>query len=704
MEVARTLLLSIILLPAIAGYSEREILEEFNLHKDLDTLTTSILLKLDPGNCFAIITDQQYYQILRENLFTKGTEEFPIYVVLVSDSEDLLSPNYKTVKMLQEIRKAGCQAYVIYLANGIQMERFFRFGDRHRLFGSQARYVVLHDYRLYSRKMHNIWKKIINVVFVRRLDGEKRHNPSNSTSPWFELSTVPFPAPLKDIFVGKRLDFWQDGHFRHRNQLFGDKVEDLAGQRLKVAVLDHIPAVTKRSDHINDSGSSLEFGGVEVEMVKALGQALNFQADFYESPNPDTEKWGRFQLNGTLTGLLGEVVSARSDFALGDFYYTRYHLALMDLSIPYDTECLTFLTPEILSDNSWKTLILPFSPEMWIGVCVSLLSVGTIFFILSTFYIYIHEKITPVSVNRKHFRIRNLIFWTERKKEEKGTIVEPRTSAVSLKVEKRAKDIFDDFSNCILYTYSMLLLVSLPKLPKAWAIRLLTGWYYIYCILLVVAYRASMTAILANPVARLTIDSMDQLAKSKLGLGAWGTETKKFFLTSLDETSQIIGERLDEVVNADEAVEQVATGQYAYYENEHFLRKVRSVRSDDDEQILHIMKQCVIHMPISLGLQKNSPLKARTDKYVRWVIETGLVKKWLSDTIEEFASSIEKPPEGAIVNLKKMTAAFVALGLGYFLAFVALIGEIIYFKCVTEKHPLYDKCDRSKYYATIVGK
>lgn len=62
--------------------------------------------------------------------------------------------------------------------------------------------------------------------------------------------------------------------------------------------------------------------------------------------------------------------------------------------------------------------------------------------------------------------------------------------------------MFDSFGNCILYTYSMLLVVSLPRLPHSWSIRMLTGWYWIYCVLVVVAYRASLTAILANPAPR----------------------------------------------------------------------------------------------------------------------------------------------------------------------------------------------------------
>lgn len=53
-------------------------------------------------------------------------------------------------------------------------------------------------------------------------------------------------------------------------------------------------------------------------------------------------------------------VGGYADFAVADLHYTQYNLQYMDLSLPYGTECLTFLTPEALFDNSWMTLILPF--------------------------------------------------------------------------------------------------------------------------------------------------------------------------------------------------------------------------------------------------------------------------------------------------------------------------------------------------------
>lgn len=100
----------------------------------------------------------------------------------------------------------------------------------------------------------------------------------------------------------------------------------------------------------------------------------------------------------------------------------------------------------------------------------------------------------------------------------------------------------------------MLLVVSLPRFPQKWAVRILTGWYWIYCILIVVAYRASLTAILANPVPRLTIDTLSELAISPITCGAWGEHNRQFFVTSNDEVSHKIGAKIELINTAEEAV------------------------------------------------------------------------------------------------------------------------------------------------------
>lgn len=189
----------------------------------------------------------------------------------------------------------------------------------------------------------------------------------------------------------------------------------------------------------------------------------------------------------------------------------------------------------------------------------------------------------------------------------------------------------------------------------------------------------------------MTIDTLEQLAESTVTCGVWSEETQKFFVSSLDEASQAVGERIEIAEDENVAVEKVIEGQYAYYENTHFLHDLRSDRASDQET-LHIMKDCIIKMPISIGIQKNSPLKPTTDKYLRRLIEAGLVQKWLSDATEESARNdkSESPPE-AVFNLSKLLGGFVFLGCGYLVGLLVLCVEVIYFKCIVAKRPGFDK-------------
>lgn len=97
-----------------------------------------------------------------------------------------------------------------------------------------------------------------------------------------------------------------------------------------------------------------------LQILNTLAQKMNFEPKLYQPANAQAHKWGQKQTNGSYSGLLGEMVHGKADLALGNLQYTPHHLELTDLSNPYTSQCWTFLTPEALTDNSWKTLILPF--------------------------------------------------------------------------------------------------------------------------------------------------------------------------------------------------------------------------------------------------------------------------------------------------------------------------------------------------------
>ncbi|KAJ6650184.1 Glutamate receptor ionotropic, delta-1, partial [Pseudolycoriella hygida] len=456
---------------ARGNYSK--ILQMENIFEDIESLTVDLMYKTREDDCYAIVTDKIYQSILSAKLF-KSVSQTTYLIVLVPDFMDTLRPEPIFLLSLMQAQRSGCGTFLIYLANGIQMERFLRFVDQFRVLDTRSKFILLHDYRLFSKQLHYLWKRIVNVIFVKENDYSRRGNFSTGT--WFELTTVPFPLPIKEVYVDKKLDIWRSGRYQKGVKLFENKLSNFNGEKLKAVVLKHTPGVSAADNNGSD------FCGVEVEILNTMGNAMNFSIQFYETEDSQIAKWGRLQRNGSASGLLGEMISRHADFGIADLYYTPHHLSIMDLSIPYSSYCLTFLTPESLTDNSWKTLILPFSNGMWLGVLFFLFSVGFVFYILGQVHMKLRKK--DVVIKRK-----NYVKKTERIKRTSTT---SETISMQIKIlPKRTrhtvarKDIFESFGNCILYTYSMLLVVSLPRFPQNWSIRLLTGWYWVYCILVV---------------------------------------------------------------------------------------------------------------------------------------------------------------------------------------------------------------------------
>ncbi|KAL0842467.1 hypothetical protein ABMA28_014563 [Loxostege sticticalis] len=674
------------------------ILRSLNERKDLELVLVDLingLSRREDITCVAFICDAVYLNVFEGYLF-KRTDAAPYVMIVVEDYEDLLSPNFDTLESLRETRKDGCNVYVILLANGLQTARLLRFGDRYRILDTRAKYILLHDYRLFHSDLHYLWKRIINVIFLRY---HSKINGVRKSKAWFDLSTVPFPNPIKSVFVSRRVDIWNNGRFHYNRTLFANKTSNLNNETLNVVYLDHVPSVV-----VTKTNDTSKVGGVEIEILNTLAEKMNFLPKLYQPINADLHKWGQKQANGSFSGLLGEMVNGQADVALGNLQYNPYHLELTDLSIPYTTQCFTFITPEASTDNSWKTLILPFKLNMWIAVLLVLLLSGTIFFGLARYYMHLQEY------KKTHDKRKNI------------------TDKQKMQIEELDSDekpaglyLFGEIINSILYTYGMLLVVSLPRLPTGWSIRLLTGWYWLYCILLVVSYRASMTAILANPAPRVTIDTLKELVESKIACGGWGMETKKLFEDSADDI-KTIGQRFEIINDPFEAANKVAKGAYAYYDNQDFLKYIRVKRKNIEmsiesemvngtsnltdassdvgiERNLHIMSDCVVNTPISIGFHKNSPLKPLADIYMRRIVEVGLVEKWLNDAMHPIKSLETNEEEiKALMNLKKLYGAFIALAIGYLISCIGLIGELIHWHLIVKRDPKFDKYALDLYY------
>ena len=114
------------------------------------------------------------------------------------------------------------------MINIVELLTILLYIRRYRVLNTRSKFILLHDYRLFTQNLHYIWKRIVNVLFVKQYTHSHRGNVS--TGVWFELSTVPFPLPIKEIFAAKQLNFWRSGKYqRIAKPLFPDKTIDLNG-------------------------------------------------------------------------------------------------------------------------------------------------------------------------------------------------------------------------------------------------------------------------------------------------------------------------------------------------------------------------------------------------------------------------------------------------------------------------------------------
>ncbi|XP_076245450.1 ionotropic receptor 68a [Calliopsis andreniformis] len=648
-----------------------------NLKSIIESVTEEIM---ERTKCIVFVTDTIYSEFT-DGARIQSSSTSSKYEIVLSDNEQFSEPGERTKTILADSKMVGCGAYVILIANGFLTAEFLQYTERERLIDTRGLFLLLYDHRLLESNLYYLWNRIINVVFIRQYDAHKHRSGEKIFKEKIDLNTVYFPAQRKSITATKYINSWYKGKLRYNMNYFTDKTVDLHKKHLRIAVFEHIPAVTEKSRAYYNKRptNNIRALGIEFELIEIISKAMNFEPNYYMPHNIVTEKWGNEQDNETYTGLIREAMQGKAAFYLGDLHYTLEHLNYFDLTIPYNTECLTFLTPESLTINSWKLLILPFKLYTWIALLFTMILGSIAFYFLSLFYKQ------HISLYKNKMRI----------------------LTTSMKIETKGLYLFTGVQNSILYTYSMLLQVSLPSLPNPWAVRVFIGWWWIYSILVAVVYRASMTATLANPVARVTIDALTQLAKSSIVVGGWDKKSKDFFLASSDVTSQEIGNKFQLIVDEDEAIEKVANGSFCYYDNSYLLqyacvkrqllekeqKKNKTAQNMLLKHNLHIMKECVINMPIAVGMEKNSPLKPHVDTLVRRIIEIGLIEKWLSDVMEwsKIIENQETESEKASVNLYKLQGAFIAIIVGYVLAFILLIGEILHWKYIVVKNPNFDK-------------
>ncbi|CAB3371748.1 Hypothetical predicted protein [Cloeon dipterum] len=579
-----------------------------------------------PMRCVSLMTDPHY-----SNRFSaaKLNEDAPLILDEIQFEHTSLR-NSTIFAALKKVTAADCGMIALFFRNEQKLARALRISDRKRLIKSKARLILPFDVRLFYPKMHNFWRRFLNVIFLRdlsrnpkRRDGLAQNRsaaiPDASVQKCFELSTVSFPAPVDpdhpETWLPPPIATWCPGrYYGKRRNLFFAKNKNLDGQVLRAVYFELSPAVIKAEQK---SGGNLQ--GVEIGILGLMSKILNFSPLLMEISNMSS-------------GAIAALTSGSTDVALGNFAYVSSTEKSTDLSAPYATYCYTFITPELIGDVSWRALLLPFDRDLWAAAALALV-----------------------------FGWLSMHLTARLQKKERGN--ELRLLLPSA-----------------LSTLSMQLMVPLPRAPQGWPLRLLFCSFWLHCLLLSVSYRASFASQLAKPPPRIAIDTVDKLAETKyLRLITYDNFAAEIFNSSLDKSGAIVAERMETVLmDPAEIVSLIKLGKVAFFGNVYLLNSLKTLseKMEVGKYSVHVNEECVISLPVSIGLARNSALTPQVDKIVKRAVENGLVTKWLQES--EYKSVPSTGAQQAVVDLPKMISIFAALSSGLCVSLIAFVGEIIF--------------------------
>lgn len=272
-----------------------EDLSTSSFYDDVIKLVGNIINRTEPARVSFILdtiflphfTDLSLTTVLNRQINVIKIEEFESFEGKSAE---------KITAMLSKINEENCEFYVILILNGVQMSEFLRFADYNRLLNVKANSLMLYDYRLFGREIHYLWKRIVNVLFIQRYT----RRPGN----WYELSTVPFPVKIGEYFIPKTVNYWTPPNiYNKRKLLWVEKNEkELSGVELKVVVFRHTPSVYGK----DIENATANYTGVEIDLIRALSDKMNFIIKFYEPDDVAREQLGRKTNDSSYTGLLGE--------------------------------------------------------------------------------------------------------------------------------------------------------------------------------------------------------------------------------------------------------------------------------------------------------------------------------------------------------------------------------------------------------------
>ncbi|XP_071532884.1 ionotropic receptor 21a-like [Panulirus ornatus] len=521
-------------------------------------------------------------------------------------------------------RSTGCDTYIIVAENLLDFTALLDTDDE--AWDWQGRYAMFSRSPVEDlQRLAVMYKlqKTVDVVFII---------PDGSES---QLAIY-----AHQLYSNRNLQFltlWRDGAFVSDVNFFPSKVVNLGGRGVRVVAVNHAPSVFSSADA---DGRLHNLSGLDVKVVEAVGQALNFQPEFY-GPGPDL--WGVLLPNGTFTGMVGLVSNDEAEMGIGNVFLTEERARFITFTTPYDFERACFLTPAPRPLPSWMAVSFPFTLHVWILMTASLVLLTVAVRLMS-------ELVVARSPQEIH-----------------------STSSAFL-------IILGQFCN-----------QARPQ-PTRPPMQVVVGFIMMCGFVVTVFYSSNLTAFMTVKELEQPYTSIRQIVQSGLQVGGYSDFWRAIFRGSANQHVRRLTNKFYRFSDVKQFLRRVFYRKGVLLENmQHleYLQQTYLTNRAGQSSVRLMLEECINPFGVGVMLKRNSPLKSAIDTTIQRLREGGLVERFFQEVLKKEQSrnlsasfSLAKDSNKTLsdgvqpLTFQHIQGAFLVLGVGLGFALLLLLAEV----------------------------
>ncbi|XP_064115325.1 glutamate receptor ionotropic, kainate glr-3-like [Macrobrachium nipponense] len=442
---------------------------------------------------------------------------------------------------------------------------------------------------------------------------------------------------------------------------------------------------------------------------------MNFTYSIYEVCD---KSYGSI-INGTWTGMVGEVLYGRAHIGLGNLgaNYARSHaVSFPSISTSHGGAGIIFRRPPEAAKDLLSVFLLPFSLQVWICVLVIMpvCAIALHLTMLPRKRLYNQLKGRAPGMFPKGFDVLDQLtkepaeFWEkgrihpiqvktpdqrpEGRDTVRGAKKEHQVLATETSEETEAIELNRSFAESLWFAATMMMQQGQDSEPRSGPGRMVFGTSWIMSVVLFAAYTSNLVSFFTVTKMTLPFHNLAGLVNTDY---KFGTRTGSVYIDNFEVSGNEYEKAYQKLMSFgkdvlmpsyEAALKRTLEGNYAFIGDYVVLDYYQKKDCN-----LVLLKQQLFETKSSFILPRDSPLLPAVNHFMALMSESGIMEKlrsrwWRAETCDEglMVTSYES------ISILEVSSALIIMGSGVVMAAVVCLCEFCRSKCKA-KHQLHPK-------------